>query len=620
MARHWAIIIGINQYQSLQPLMFAQQDALELRNFFVDEVGWESDACCLITDRATSPDQAPIPTKAALEAQIQAVCDQLTADDTLWFFFSGYGTTEADADYLLPVDGDPARIAETGLSLETLLKQLKATPTEKLLVALDINRSQAALPNQRLGLHSQELARNLGIPLLLSCRPQQFSQESLAVHHGFFTMALLEAMRFHGCLTLVQLSDYVADRVPQLCQHHLRPEQQPVAVIPDEAKYLLVIPAESVARLPLTQAAAASTETTLATLSPQPTLAGQTSPRESSDGERLAIAADPERDSQGSEDEFEDEDIEAGSGWQRWALVAAALLLLGVFIRNQTVFMGNAPETIDSVSEGAGENASGDPLFPEGTGNEANLPPLEQAQVAIAETRYQDALTWLEQIPTAERDQTYGALLQQAQAGVAQAGRDSQAQLAEAQRQLQPLSAAPFAAAIAQAEQVPADDPNYAQAEALIERWGQVILDLAEAEAAAGDFDAAILTAQQIAEGRSDLYSLAQERIANFQQRKVNQDVLKQAQERLVPNQPQTFRDSIDLVMPISPEYPEYAIAQDRVARWSEDILAIARTRAARGDLQGAIAAAMLVPEQAAVYGQAQEQLQQWQAQSEASQ
>ena len=39
MANQWALLIGINQYKALQPLMYAQSDAVELRNFFVDELG-----------------------------------------------------------------------------------------------------------------------------------------------------------------------------------------------------------------------------------------------------------------------------------------------------------------------------------------------------------------------------------------------------------------------------------------------------------------------------------------------------------------------------------------------------------------------------------------------------
>ena len=50
MASHWPIIVGINQYQQLQPLMYAQFDAIELRDFLVQEAGLASESCALLTD------------------------------------------------------------------------------------------------------------------------------------------------------------------------------------------------------------------------------------------------------------------------------------------------------------------------------------------------------------------------------------------------------------------------------------------------------------------------------------------------------------------------------------------------------------------------------------------
>lgn len=643
MAKHWAIIIGINQYQSLQPLMYAQQDAVELRNFFVAEAGLPAEQCLLITDALVDQEDPAYPSREFIQSSIEDFLSQLTTEDTLWFFFSGYGVAWEGQDFLLPIDADPLQIHQTGVAIQSLLEQLKAAPTENVIVALDINRSQGAATDQRLGIQSQELAKSLEIATLLSCQPEQFSQETLAVHHGFFTAALLEAMRYHGCLTVSQLATYVGSRVPALCQHHLRPIQNPVAVFPPQGEYLLVIPPEATSRLPLTQAASYSTETTVQSLSLQEaagdSLMSDFQPDSPTSKERPLLghaagdAADLDR--QDAEEEGEEEAVPPS--WQRWTLLAAGVLLVGVFIRNQAVFTGNsaseatdaaspaevsAPEDAADIDTTSSEEAGAEELLFSSTpeAETGKLLPLEQARIALGEGRYGEALTWLEQVPLAQRDATYGTLLEQAQSGSTQAEGMSPARMAEAQLPLQELTVTPFVEAMVEAQQVPPEDPYYGRAQAAVERWGQVVLDVADAQALAGNFVGAIATARQIPNSQSNLYNTAQQRIAVWQQRRVNLDVLKQAQERLVPDQASTFRDSIDLVAPISSKYPEYATAQERILGWSEDILAIARTRAAQGDLQGAIEAAMLVPEQTPVYQPAQEQIQQWRAQLESGQ
>ena len=41
MGKNWAIAIGINDYYNLQALNFAKQDAESVRDFFLNEAGFE---------------------------------------------------------------------------------------------------------------------------------------------------------------------------------------------------------------------------------------------------------------------------------------------------------------------------------------------------------------------------------------------------------------------------------------------------------------------------------------------------------------------------------------------------------------------------------------------------
>ncbi len=241
MANYWAITIGINQYRHLQPLMHAQNDARAIHRFLTGSAEIAASHCALLSDLTISVgDQAVYPDKPAIAEWIQTITQQVSADDVLWVFFSGYGVQLESADYLLPIDGDPSNVKETGIAIVDLINSLVQLPTHKTLLILDMNRSQGAFAGQTIGTETIELAQKHRIPLLLSCQPEQFSHETLGIRQGLFTAAVLEALQ-QKCTTLGEISDYISQRLPELCEHHWRPIQNAVSLIFDECD--VVVPA-----------------------------------------------------------------------------------------------------------------------------------------------------------------------------------------------------------------------------------------------------------------------------------------------------------------------------------------------------------------------------------------
>lgn len=243
MTNYWAIAIGINQYPQLQPLVYAERDAQSLIQSLINDAGFLSDFCVRLTDNsppaawgATTPD------RTGIQTAIAQVCQRLKPGDCLWLFFSGYGMHYQGKDYLMPQDSDPTQPAQTGLSVEFLYSLLQAAPTKNLLVLLDMNRSQGVLSGIGAGVHTAALAEQYGISTLLSCRPNQFSHETIALRHGLFTAAVLEALKRPGCVTLEHLVQFLQTRLPELSDHHWRPRQEPLAVIPDDRRYQLIVP------------------------------------------------------------------------------------------------------------------------------------------------------------------------------------------------------------------------------------------------------------------------------------------------------------------------------------------------------------------------------------------
>jgi hypothetical protein len=165
------------------------------------------------------------------------------------------------------------------------------------------------------------------------------------------------------------------------------------------------------------------------------------------------------------------------------------------------------------------------------------------------------------------------------------------------------------------ARQIPSDDPLYDQAQAAIERWSWMILDVARARAAQGNRAAAIAALDLVPEDQPQVYGEAQATWQRWQQEATNQQLLQQARALPQPEQATTYGDAIQLLQQIPPDYPEFVEAQDQINQWSGDILAIARVRAAQGQLPGAIAAAELIPPGTQAYQAAQQDLASWRAQ-----
>jgi hypothetical protein len=692
MANQWALLIGINQYKALQPLMYAQADAIALRDFFVDELGVPVNHCTLLTDLSAAIEpHAYAPLRQEIEHQLEILCrDQVQPGDTLWVFFSGCGLAENGQDYWMTLDSEPMHLAETAIPITRIFDRLSKARTDQILLVMDMNRSQGAIGHRDIGAQSLTLAQDFGIPTLLSCQPDEFAHETLQLRHGLFTKAVLEGLRYHGCVTVSQLAAYVSDRVPELCEHYYRPPQKPAMVIPADKKFLMIAPSAGIVDLdpapgsplpsgppngsaangpamppvgqspvppppppqrptpprvpatpiaPPTGASGAEEDATVAaaiatdTLPPGQPLAVSPPPSEElphqSEG---AIVHRPTED----DGDAEDDDNPLSNFWKWGALAAALAFLVGVFLRYQPELFGNTeradrpdtpaqegdtvapatavPNTVDP--EAGGESANGEPLFPEPVDPiEAGQTALQRAEEAIAANRYGEAQAWLNEVPPELQDNRYQSLLQEASGEVAEAAVRNQGILQSARQIIQPTSASKFNDAIEQARRIPPEDPLYEQAQADMARWSRIILDLAEGRAASGEIALAIAAARLVPDDQPEVYSLAQQRITAWEQQIANQELIRQTQNSLQPGQASSFNDAIRTLEQITPDQPGYTTARERSDAWSEDILAIARARAAQGNLPGAIAAARLVPPNTAAYEQAQLEIERWQNQ-----
>jgi uncharacterized caspase-like protein len=246
MANNWAIVIGINQYRFLQPLKYAKRDAELISAFLQNEARF--DRIFLFTD-----DSPPIGGKATepFRANLLRVLRQIFATpfmkdgDNFWFFFSGHGIPYNGQDYLMPLDGDPEDIENTGISTNTITNYLRSCGADNAVMILDACRSGGKKSGEGIGRQTEAEARQTGVISLFSCSPDQYSYELENIGQGAFTYALLEGLGIRGrCATVERLNQYLEHRVPELINQHLgRVRQIPYTIAePLNRSHLILMP------------------------------------------------------------------------------------------------------------------------------------------------------------------------------------------------------------------------------------------------------------------------------------------------------------------------------------------------------------------------------------------
>ena len=236
MATQACISIGISQYQSLPALGYGLADAVAMEQFFVDAAGWSPSQCLLMTE--TSPnhaDKSTYPDRENIHRWLQQWSwDTLHHGDLLWFFFSGCGISFEGEDYLIPIDGNVEDLANTCISIRKLYQQFHDLGVNAL-VFLDANRSIHLPHSSGIGAVTTKLAQDYQVPTFLSCQSHESSHEDAGLGHGLFTTALLEALNYHHDLNIGTIDSYLTSRLAELSEHHWKPLQTPVSIVPTTA-------------------------------------------------------------------------------------------------------------------------------------------------------------------------------------------------------------------------------------------------------------------------------------------------------------------------------------------------------------------------------------------------
>jgi hypothetical protein len=170
-----ALVIGINAYNSVTPLGYAVSDAEGVAEALQRDLGFPGDGITLLCDKDA--------THSVILDAFHGFADSASDNDRLVVFFAGHGFTlpsrRGEVGFLVPVDGDPSRVASL-IRMDELLRASELLPHKHVLFLLDACFS---------GLAFRRLAPQGGSKRFLQDMLQRHSRQAIAAGKGDETVA-----------------------------------------------------------------------------------------------------------------------------------------------------------------------------------------------------------------------------------------------------------------------------------------------------------------------------------------------------------------------------------------------------------------------------------------------
>ncbi len=238
----YAIVIGIENYrQKLPKADFATSDAKTVTEYLTKVMGYpEENVVTLINDRALKSDM-----EKYLEKWLS---NNVEKDGSVFIYYSGHGAPNpktGDA-YLVPYDGDPSFIDETGYSLKRMYAALGKLPAKEVIVALDScfsgagGRSVLAKGARPLVMTMESSVIPSKVAVLSAASGDQISSTYDEKGHGLFTYFMLKGIKGEGDtngdgkIEIGELFEYIKPQVERIARKTYNNEQSPQMIAPAE--------------------------------------------------------------------------------------------------------------------------------------------------------------------------------------------------------------------------------------------------------------------------------------------------------------------------------------------------------------------------------------------------
>ena len=242
-----ALVIGVDGYENAHTLTVCTQDARHFADLLKTRFGFTN--VTVMTDDADTPASLR-PTYIHLKRAFEALLDGVDADSEVVVFFSGHGVrmasaTQGDADWLVPLDGDPSDVASTCINYNVFRQRLDTKQPRRALLVTDACRNllpgKGAGPSGFGGKSLDTGDPGSEIAELFSCQPTQISREGLPADfaESVFTHYLIQGLQGDPAavatgtevVTFDSLRRYVRGMVNAYVSSHFNDSQLPMGKV-----------------------------------------------------------------------------------------------------------------------------------------------------------------------------------------------------------------------------------------------------------------------------------------------------------------------------------------------------------------------------------------------------
>lgn len=228
-----AVVIGVEKYQDLPASDYSSGDAKLMKEYLVSLGVKERNIELLLNERAT---QSSI--KKTVETWLP---NRIKSGSKVVIYYSGHGAPDAKTGdaYIVPFDGDPNYLEDTGYPLKRLYDKLGRLQAAEVIVLLDScfsgagGRSVLAKGARPLVMMTTSTVLPSNIAVLSATQGSQISTSSTEKGHGVFTYYFLKALK-DGKKTIAEIYEYIKPLVEDEAKT-LNVQQSP-SITPDAEK------------------------------------------------------------------------------------------------------------------------------------------------------------------------------------------------------------------------------------------------------------------------------------------------------------------------------------------------------------------------------------------------
>ena len=223
----WAVVIGINDYQTWPKLRYAVNDATAVEEALINKFGFRRDHVRKLLNG-----------DATRQHIMQVLGDEFTnpnevqREDRVFFFFAGHGATRTMGDnrqigFIVPVDADRENYYSTAISMPQLREATDLIAAKHIYFVMDscysglaLSRGGGAFSKDRSYL--EEITRRTSRQILTVGGAEQQVADDGPNGHSVFTWALLQGLQGqadldgNGFITASELGAYISPIVSSL--------------------------------------------------------------------------------------------------------------------------------------------------------------------------------------------------------------------------------------------------------------------------------------------------------------------------------------------------------------------------------------------------------------------